>query len=378
MDSPRKRRVDAKVCQQCGKEYEGGGYKFCSKECMLGTGTCKKCGKVFQRTFTGQRFCPDCFNKAEERVCPGCGTAFASKYGQAYCSGECYEKARAHVSKPCPVCGRGVPKGRAHCSEDCKARAHGVIHVCQQCGREFRGANKKEKPPKFCSKECQSKAQVRRADRVCLTCGRAFHPHGMSKGMFCSRECSGVSLRTTNSCPICGKWVPSGKTYCSEGCREIGRLGLTYESEHESVLKAFDALSETIGREEARSRECIVCGEMFRAWSDRALTCSEACRRRYGNMRHDSRLYRNGLPDWSVTLPRLFVRDGGRCRGCGMLMTLDGEGNEEDYPSIDHIIPLARGGLHEWGNVQLMCRKCNWEKSDSVEGGKGAAEGAWF
>ena len=33
-----------------------------------------------------------------------------------------------------------------------------------------------------------------------------------------------------------------------------------------------------------------------------------------------------------------------------------------DYPSMDHIIPLVKGGYHTWDNVQLVCRGCNNKK----------------
>jgi 5-methylcytosine-specific restriction endonuclease McrA len=42
------------------------------------------------------------------------------------------------------------------------------------------------------------------------------------------------------------------------------------------------------------------------------------------------------------------------------------DGNAGDsYPSIDHVRPLSKGGTHEWNNVKLAHRKCNWEKRDS-------------
>ncbi|MEW1551403.1 HNH endonuclease [Streptomyces tsukubensis] len=32
---------------------------------------------------------------------------------------------------------------------------------------------------------------------------------------------------------------------------------------------------------------------------------------------------------------------------------------------IDHVIPLAKGGLHEWSNLAPACRECNRSKSDT-------------
>jgi 5-methylcytosine-specific restriction endonuclease McrA len=33
---------------------------------------------------------------------------------------------------------------------------------------------------------------------------------------------------------------------------------------------------------------------------------------------------------------------------------------------IDHVIPLSRGGLHEWFNLAPACRDCNCSKSDHL------------
>lgn len=38
-------------------------------------------------------------------------------------------------------------------------------------------------------------------------------------------------------------------------------------------------------------------------------------------------------------------------------------GTKEDL-SIDHIIPLSRGGRHSIGNLQTLCRTCNSSKGD--------------
>ncbi|WP_210434349.1 HNH endonuclease [Virgibacillus sp. SK37] len=38
----------------------------------------------------------------------------------------------------------------------------------------------------------------------------------------------------------------------------------------------------------------------------------------------------------------------------------------DDYPSIEHVIPISKGGTHTWDNVKLAHRKCNNLKSDKV------------
>lgn len=36
------------------------------------------------------------------------------------------------------------------------------------------------------------------------------------------------------------------------------------------------------------------------------------------------------------------------------------------YPSIDHVIPVSKGGLHSWENVKLAHRKCNTRKGNHM------------
>ena len=50
------------------------------------------------------------------------------------------------------------------------------------------------------------------------------------------------------------------------------------------------------------------------------------------------------------------------CPYCGKTM-LDGSGNMEDLKSLDHLIPIAKGGLHAQHNVTVCCHSCNSSKN---------------
>lgn len=49
-------------------------------------------------------------------------------------------------------------------------------------------------------------------------------------------------------------------------------------------------------------------------------------------------------------------KQGFRCALCGAVNNLQ----------VDHIFPLAEGGTNDLDNLQLLCRRCNSIKSDSV------------
>jgi HNH endonuclease len=52
----------------------------------------------------------------------------------------------------------------------------------------------------------------------------------------------------------------------------------------------------------------------------------------------------------------VWHRDGGRCVQCSAV----------EYLEFDHVIPHSRGGANTVANVQILCRKCNGEKSDRI------------
>lgn len=52
----------------------------------------------------------------------------------------------------------------------------------------------------------------------------------------------------------------------------------------------------------------------------------------------------------------VYSRDGGRCVHCGSTENLQ----------LDHIIPFSKGGATTLENLQLLCQKCNLEKSNKI------------
>ena len=118
--------------------------------------------------------------------------------------------------------------------------------------------------------------------------------------------------------------------------------------------------------------QCEECGTYI--VGGRGRYCSESCRRKHTNRKHDKRLERAEHIDKTITLKKLYKRDQGVCWICGKKCDYndyvkDDKGNVivgANYPSIDHAYPLSRGGNHEWANVKLAHCYCNTLKSDKV------------
>lgn len=119
---------------------------------------------------------------------------------------------------------------------------------------------------------------------------------------------------------------------------------------------------------------CRECGAMFIQQCKGQVYCSKACADRMVNRRHkDKRLNKMVVVDKDIEIRELARRNGDVCALCGKAVDWNDYEVRENgvivcgnyYPSIDHVIPLALGGKHEWKNVQLAHRRCNYLKSDN-------------
>ena len=161
------------------------------------------------------------------------------------------------------------------------------------------------------------------------------------------------------TCPVCGKALPKfKKRFCSDKCQQWARnVKRGYCQDHGELI-----------------RQCVVCGKEFRTWKSRKITCSDECHKRNSQRSRDLR-YRGITSDAGITLRKLSKRDKDICQLCGLQVDwtdyekINGYkicGNM--YPSIDHIKPISKGGLHSWNNIQLAHRRCNSSKCNYFVG----------
>ncbi|NDC49489.1 MAG: hypothetical protein EBZ61_10505 [Micrococcales bacterium] len=66
-----------------------------------------------------------------------------------------------------------------------------------------------------------------------------------------------------------------------------------------------------------------------------------------------------------ITFDDLIMRDGPLCQICGELMDWQ-TGRHRERVSLDHIIPISKGGSHTMDNVRLVHLSCNSKKSDRL------------
>lgn len=108
------------------------------------------------------------------------------------------------------------------------------------------------------------------------------------------------------------------------------------------------------------------------------LYCSSRCSRNENKTSSNihERLRKHGRADEPrdrIKLDEVIERDNGICYICGCRTTKEDFSYRrgyftagDAYPTIEHVVPIARGGTHTWDNVRLACLKCNREKRDAV------------
>lgn len=228
-----------------------------------------------------------------------------------------------------------------------------VSFICAHCGgegqRESGDYNRKMRASKamHCSKSCQFSAQTAKAaaeakqrSKSCETCGDTFTPRRSQlrsgSGRFCSQACNTASREALNDPHAQHK----GKQTLAR-LRAEGRINYRFGADNpawkggpaETYRRAYEsgALAERVRRYRKNNPDKV----------------REFTQRRAGRKLEK-------LPYGSI--PKIRAAQGDKCAIC--CTRLKGKGH------VDHIVPLARGGRHAPGNLQILCPPCNLHKSD--------------
>ena len=203
--------------------------------------------------------------------------------------------------------------------------------ICEYCGKEFILTNGNQK---FCSYACKEEK----------------HKERMRMNYIGKRE---------PKCIVCGKELPKFKSkYCSDKCRTwAGHVSVGVCQDHGLL-----------------TRQCVVCGKEFKTFKSRKITCSEECRCKNHWISRDKR-YKGITIDSDISLFKLAKRDNNICQICGLEVNWEDKNKVNGhvicgrmYPSIDHVKPISKGGLHSWNNVQLAHIRCNSSKCNRYVG----------
>lgn len=226
------------------------------------------------------------------------------------------------------------------------------------------------------------KPRIRKAipkERKCVRCGAIYIRCNKLKG-YCSRSCGQLAVfeargverkhdlrrARPKECTVCG--VISKRVQCSDECRRAaGRL--VWQKKHRRPTECT----------------CKTCGELFirqhARRSDRCQACSERIKKanvRKYQRKHErvrgkgsdyrKRARRAGVEYMPLSRKKIYERDGYRCGICGRKVDATKKAPHPRSPSLDHIVPLSKGGGHVESNVQCACWGCNVKKGAKAGG----------
>lgn len=230
--------------------------------------------------------------------------------------------------------------------------------------------------------------------RTCLGCGERFHykPRGHrdepGRGRYHNAECSKRATGRIAQQRRAEEFAR--KRWAAECDLPCPASSDTHKAENKTWVKS--TLAAVHGRRaswiayyQARGgRKCRVCGAAtpMGAWGRPAqMTCVGKCAdvwadhklsvRRENNSNAKHRRRERGEPKADTVRERIvrraiFDRDGWSCYLCRVALTPPSRTWAPTMATIDHVIPLARGGRHESANLRACCAQCNSAKSDRV------------
>lgn len=223
------------------------------------------------------------------------------------------------------------PHYRKHANPD-KPRDRRLTITCADCG------------------ETVQKLIHTNSDRTrCVPCAYANRGKTIGAKLRGRRTVFPTCTLHTGTCTRCGEsWAGSRpRKYCDKAC-------------------AYEASAERNGW---RDRMCLRCNSHLGRLS-LDLYCSECRRVRLSQTRRTSkakrRAQRKMAPSETVRPDVVFDRDRWMCGICGTPVDQALTYPDPNSASLDHIVPLARGGHHTHANTQCAHLICNIRKSDAL------------
>lgn len=213
-----------------------------------------------------------------------------------------------------------------------------------------------------------NKPQPRSA--LCKWCGTEFSKvtSNVARMVSCSEECRRLLIAMSGASD--GVWACRVR-FLTLACAECGSI---FYAKRERLC-CSDACAKERGARRAgsRDRSCPSCGAAFPSLY--LATYCESCREERArvrrrdasrNAKHVRRVRMKTGRYEPVKSSRVYERDEWTCGICQLPVDRALMYPDPGSPSLDHVIPLARGGSHTYDNVQLAHFVCNWRKSDTM------------
>lgn len=242
--------------------------------------------------------------------------------------------------------------------------------ICEECGKEYNTVPREYRKNEhhYCSKECHRK--VLRKTFINNFNVRVGNKYTLVE--YTDKN------NVTVQCKVCGNKFTRSSTqvmrigcpYCKAYQTELNKLNASINKSMNKLLnskqKKLDAITERLSKDIAKVKSKAISEQKRKERKKRENKIRE--------LRREGRIKNNGEIDKDITLDKLYIRDKGVCSLCGGKCDYrDCKVNENGhfitgslYPSIDHTIPLSKGGTHTWDNVRLAHFRCNSIKGNKI------------
>ena len=207
----------------------------------------------------------------------------------------------------------------------------------------------------------------------CRKCGGTFE-----RQFHIFRDVVNGTWSSQNECPLCRQDRQEEERIKRQEERSKQKEHDAQEREWQRAERHSRAVDEELAKRLA-IHVCKNCGkeycQMITGYNSKTY-CSEKCQERWYSRRASEKRYKKLMSrrhDTDISLELLYKKEHGVCYLCGSVCDWS-DGEERDgtfvaggnYPSIDHVVPVAKGGTHTWDNIRLACRRCNIVKRDRI------------
>lgn len=306
-----------------------------------------------------------------ERTCLECCEPIVGRARNAIlCSEDCY-RARTRDSDAA-LRARKRRADKVKLAREEAARLRDQTRTCVECGGTMAGLSARAV---VCGKDCKLK-RARESDS---------YKRASERAKSAAREAAARRREQRSfQCAQCGRHCVPGRNgvgsqasvYCSAKCKRANWFTNNpppKASRRKLALKKIEkAAAGSSGKRVWLSGYCPRCGaSVVRRNTGGAnlapgIYCSSACQRRDSAHRAKARrrMRESSTRMEPISRHRVFERDGFRCQLCNGKLAMSKSVPHPKAPTLDHIVPLSRGGEHVYANLQAAHFGCNCEKSD--------------
>lgn len=215
----------------------------------------------------------------------------------------------------------------------------------------------------------------RMLDKTCEACGTAYRYTVPKQGPrqsqnACCKACADWlrehpgEVRALGSCAHCGEGLrKAGIKFCSRDC--LAAFNRKTPEPSPEAICASPACDAVIPPNFRGRRYCTaVCGQLDWARQQRAAGRSFYRHTPGAQARWERRRARkaNAAMGEPFTRTQVFERDEWRCYLCEEQVDRSLTWPHPLSPSLEHVVPLSRGGAHSFDNVRLAHLTCNVAK----------------